>query len=183
MVCPLFLKFDLPFCLLFSFHFSFVRMYCNVRCFSSSVIHYFFFCVLDVLYINWFSLVVLFSCTSWKTVVGLYLLGGLYLSFYRFFCASLPTFSVGLFRFSFVKFNIIQGCVFVNTFLKIFLFIFIIFTQLLYFYNFRHISMYYLSFLKRKGKGRAAAGGTCNEPCQHPSKALTGFRRMTAVAV
>ena len=92
MVCPLFLKFDLPFCLLFSFHFSFVRMYCNVRCFSSSVIHYFRFCVLDILYVNWFSLVVLFSCTSWKTVVELYLLGGLYLSFYRFFGASLPTF-------------------------------------------------------------------------------------------
>ena len=70
--------------------------------------------------INWFSLVVLFSCTSWKTVVGLYLLGGLYLSFYRFFCTSLPTFFVGLFRFSFVKFNIIQGCAFVNTFLEIF---------------------------------------------------------------
>ena len=38
-------------------------------------------------------------------------------------------------------------------------------------------------FGKEQGKGRAADGGTCNEPCQHPSKALAGFRRMTAVAV
>lgn len=83
-------------------------------------------------------------------MVGLYLLGGLYLSFYRFFCTSLPTFSVGLFRFSFVKFNIIQGCVFVNTFLEIFYFIFNIFTVLAYFYIFRHFIMYCLSFSPSK---------------------------------
>ena len=113
------------------------------------------------------------------------MLGGLYLSFYRFFCTSLPTFFVGLFRFSFVKSNIIHACTFVNTFLEIFLFIFNIFIVLVYFYIFRQFSIYFLSFLKEigKGKGRAADGGTCNEPCQHPPKALAGFRRMTAVAV
>ena len=76
------------------------------------------------------------------------MLGGLYLSFYRFFCSSLPTFFVGLFRFSFVKFNIIQGRVFVNTFCEIFLFIFIIFVMYIYFCNFRYFSTYYLSFKK-----------------------------------
>lgn len=93
-------------------------------------------------------------------MVGLYLLGGLYLSFYRFFCTSLPTFFVGLFRFSFVKSNIIHACTFVNTFLEIFLFIFNIFIVLVYFYIFRQFSIYFLSFLKEigKGKGRAATG-------------------------
>ena len=45
---------------------------------------------------------------------------------------------------------------------------------------FRHI---FCLFGKEQGKGCAADGGTCNEPCQHPPKALAGFRRMTAVAV
>ena len=130
-------------------------------------------------------MVVLFSCTSWKTVVGLYLLGGLYLSFYRFFCTSLPTFFVGLFRFSFVKSNIIHACTFVNTFLEIFQFIFNIFIVLVYFYIFRQFSIYFLSFFEREWQGQRACRcrGKCNEPCQHPPKALTGFRRMTAVAV
>lgn len=130
-------------------------------------------------------MVVLFSCTSWKIVVGLYLLGGLYLSFYRFFCTSLPTFFVGLFRFSFVKSNIIHACTFVNTFLEIFLFIFNIFIVLVYFYIFRQFSIYFLSFFERDWQGQRACRyrGKCNEPCLHPPKALAGFRRMTAVAV
>ena len=62
---------------------------------------------------------------------------------------------------------------------SIFLLYWYIFT---FFDNFLYI---FCLFLKEngKGKGRAAAGGTCNEPCQHPPKALAGFRRMTAVAV
>ena len=53
-----------------------------------------------------------------------------------------------------------------------------IFLQFLIFFD-----IFSVFFGKEKGKGRAAAGGTCNEPCLHPPKALAGFRRMTAVAV
>ena len=78
------------------------------------------------------------------------------LSIDSFVLLSQPS-SVGLFRFSFVKFNILQGYAFVNTFLKIFLFIFNIFIELAYFYNFRHIYVYYLSFFKKeKRKGQRA---------------------------
>lgn len=122
------------------------------------------------------------------------MLGGLYLSFYRFFCTSLPTFSVGLFRFSFVKFNIIQDPVFVNTFLKIFLFIFNILDVFLYFYIFRHILIYFSVFLAKTCRCR----DTCNEPGEQaphlaclPGYAMlqlskahrAGFRKPTAVAV
>lgn len=53
----------------------------------------------------------------------------------------------------------------------------------LQFSTFFYILSVFFKKEKGKGEGRAAAGGTCNEPCLHPPKALAGFRRMTAVAV